>query len=195
VAHGFVPLSMQDMAIYGSFSRTAADDSRFPYAWRPYAPGVRRILNDSSLTDAEVHSKLENLGLDYISEHPASLLEAFYWNGLTRFWDVRRPSNALAEVPFEGRSRPLDKIGLGMYYVLLPLALFGLWKARSRRALVVGLLAMALAASVVFTVASGTRYRAPLEPLIVILAMSALLARAPAPAPASGDRRRDLELA
>ena len=56
-----------------------------------------------SLTDAEVHSKLINLGLDYIKDHPASLLEAFYWNGLSRLWDIRRPSNALAEVPFEGR--------------------------------------------------------------------------------------------
>jgi 4-amino-4-deoxy-L-arabinose transferase-like glycosyltransferase len=187
VAHGFVPLSMQDSAIYGTFSSTAAGDPRFPYAWRAYAPGARRILDNSSLTDAEVHSKLITLGLDYIKDHPASLLEAFYWNGLSRLWDIRRPSNALAEVPFEGRSRSLDKIGLGMYYVLVPLAVFGLWKARSRRALVLGLLAMALAASVVFTAASGTRYRAPLEPLIAILAMSALFApasaREPAPRP------------
>ncbi len=179
VAHGFVPLSMQDMAIYGTFSRTAANDPDFPYAWRPYAPGAQRILTDQSLTDAEVRSRLSNLGLDYIEDHPTSLLGAFFWNGISRLWDIRRPSTALTEDPFEGRSRLVDEVGLGMYYLLAPLAAFGLWKARSRRALVFGLLAMALAASVVFTVASGTRYRAPLEPLIVILAVSALFARAP----------------
>ena len=36
------------------------------------------------------------------------------------------------------------------------------------------LLAMALAASVVFTVASATRYRAPLEPLLAMLAVAAV---------------------
>ena len=36
------------------------------------------------------------------------------------------------------------------------------------------LLAMALAASIVFTVASATRYRAPLEPLLAILAVAAV---------------------
>ena len=179
VAHGFVPLSMQDMAVYGTFSMTAANDPDFPYAWRPYAPGAQRILNDSSLTDAEVRSKLTNLGLDYIKDHPTSLLGAFFWNGISRLWDIRRPSTALTEDSFEGRSRPVDEVGLGMYYLLAPLAAFGIWKARSRRALVLGLVAMALAASVVFTVASGTRYRAPLEPLIVILAVSALFAPAP----------------
>ena len=59
--------------------------------------------------------------------------------------------------------------------MLLPLALIGLWRARRRRALVLGVLAMALAASVVFTADSGTRYRAPLEPLIAVLACSAVL--------------------
>jgi hypothetical protein len=36
-------------------------------------------------------------------------------------------------------------------------------------------LALALAASVVFTIDAGTRYRAPLEPLIAVLACSAVL--------------------
>jgi hypothetical protein len=76
-----------------------------------------------------------------------------------------------------------------MYYVLLPLSLIGLWLARRRRELVWPVLALAFGASVVFTIAAGTRYRAPLEPLIAILACSAVVRwrerRAGAPPPAA----------
>jgi len=59
--------------------------------------------------------------------------------------------------------------------VLFVLALAGLWRRRRRRELVWPVLALALAASIVFTIDSGTRYRAPLEPLIAVLACSAVL--------------------
>ncbi len=62
-----------------------------------------------------------------------------------------------------------------MYYVLLVAALVALWRLRARRALVLPLLAMAFAASVVFTTVAATRYRLPLEPMIVILACSVLV--------------------
>jgi hypothetical protein len=61
--------------------------------------------------------------------------------------------------------------------VLLPLALVGLWRFRARRRLVIPVLAIALAASVVNTPNSTTRYRAVLEPLIVVLASAAVFAR------------------
>jgi hypothetical protein len=41
--------------------------------------------------------------------------KAFFWNGITRFWDIRRPARALNEVRFEGRSRVLTWVGLVMY--------------------------------------------------------------------------------
>jgi hypothetical protein len=63
--------------------------------------------------------------------------------------------------------------GIAMYYALLVAALVGIWRLRRRRTLVIPLLAMALAASIVFTVASATRYRAPFEPLLAILAVAA----------------------
>ena len=73
-------------------------------------------------------------------------------------------------------SQPVgDELGLDAYLVLLPLALIGLWRARRRHALVLGVLAIALGASIVFTVDAGTRYRATLEPLIAILACAGVL--------------------
>jgi 4-amino-4-deoxy-L-arabinose transferase-like glycosyltransferase len=176
VLHGFVPVSLQDAALYGTFNSQAAHDPVWPYAWRPDPPGYADVLHPARpLSDIQLRSRLISRALSYISAHPAAVPAAFFWNGLSRLWDIRRRSRSLTEVPFEGRSRLVSQIGLDIYDVLLPLALFGLWRARRRRGLVVGLLAIALGAAVVYTADSGTRYRAPLEPVIVVLACAGVL--------------------
>ena len=38
VLHGFVPVSLQDAALYGTFNAQAAHDPVFPYAWRKEPP-------------------------------------------------------------------------------------------------------------------------------------------------------------
>jgi hypothetical protein len=101
------------------------------------------------------------------------------------------------EVPFEGRDETVTGIGLAIYYPLLVAALVGLWRHRSRREVVIPVVALALVASIMFISASGTRYRAPLEPLIAILAASAFTpARRPEarplPDPSITRRERDL---
>ena len=95
-----------------------------------------------------------------------------------RTWEIQRPSRILDQARFEGRSRTVEKVALAAYWVLLVLAIAGLWRQRHRRDLVAGVLALALASSVLFTIAAATRYRVPLEPLIVILACSLLAPRA-----------------
>jgi 4-amino-4-deoxy-L-arabinose transferase-like glycosyltransferase len=186
VVHGFVPIAIDDAALYGTFNAQSAHDPVYPYAWRADPPSAAPLFSPAHpLDELTLHSKLLHLGLSYIGAHPTSMLGAFFWNGLSRLWDIRHRSRSLAEVPFEGRSRLLTNVGLDVYDVLLPLALIALWRARRRRALVLGVLAIALAAAIVFTSDSGTRYRATLEPLIAVLACAGVLgARAPAERPA-----------
>jgi 4-amino-4-deoxy-L-arabinose transferase-like glycosyltransferase len=174
---GFLPLSVQDGAAYGTFNDTAANDPVNPYAWRAIIDDMPAVLEGPPVPDSEVRSELQAAARDYIVDHPASLAEAFFWNGLSRLWDVRRPARALDEVPFEGRSKAVTEIGLYLYYPLLVLALIAIWRIRRRRDLLIPILALALAAALVYTSASGTRYRAPLEPLIAILAASCVLPR------------------
>jgi 4-amino-4-deoxy-L-arabinose transferase-like glycosyltransferase len=190
VLHGFVPISMQDAALYGTFNSQAAHDPVNPYAWRDLPPNVAPLLSHRHpLSDVDLRSRLISAGTSYISKHPTALFSAFFWNGLSRLWDVRHRTHSLAEVPFEGRSRLVTNLGLDCYVVLLPLAIFGLWRARRRRPLVLGVLALALAMSVVFTVEGGTRYRAPIEPLIVVMACAGVLGAASLRAPP----RRDVD--
>ena len=176
VEHGFVPISLQDAAAYGTFNSTSAHDPVWPYAWRPLPPEAVNLFNRSHpRTELQLRAAADHLAFVYVKAHPFSIAEAFFWNGLSRLWDVRRPARALTEVKFEGRSRFLTIAGLAMYYVLAPLALLALWRLRRRRDLVYPLIAIALGSSVVFTVDSGTRYRAPLEPMIALLACAAVL--------------------
>lgn len=174
----WVPISVQTAAGYGVFNDDAAHDSKQPWSWRPMDRRDRDLLSPKSshLTDGAFYRTLNKRMFRYIEDHPSSVPKAFFWNGITRLWDVRHPSQALAEVKFEGRTRAVTAVGLAMYWPLLLLALVGLageWR-RGRRGLVLTVLAIALAASVVYTTDGGTRYRAPLEGMIVVLASGAV---------------------
>src|SRR5207344_1528173 len=112
-------------------------DPVFPYAWRREPPSAAALFDPRHpLPDVTLRAKLIHLGESYVSAHPESVPAAFFWNGLSRLWDIRRRSRSLAEVPFEGRSRLVTNLGLDAYLVLLPLVLLGLWRARRRRSLV-----------------------------------------------------------
>ena len=174
---GFIPLSVQDAAIYGTFNSEAASDPANPWAWRPLLRNPPAVLERKTpVSDSELRSDLTDFGTEYIRNHPSSLLKAFYWNGVRRFWDLQTPGDALDQVPVFGGSKPVSAVGLGMYYVLLPLALAGLWLARRRRGIVLPVIVLALTSSIVFTADATTRYRAPLEPLIAMFAVAGVAA-------------------
>lgn len=172
-----VPISVQDAAIAGTFNDDAARDPVQPWAWRVYVRRDRDVVRRPR-SDAEFRSVLQKRARAYIREHPSSLPKAFFWNGLVRTWEIQRPSRILDQVRFDGRSRGVEKVALAAYWILLALAIAGLWRHRRRRDLVAGVLALALASSLLFTIAAATRYRVPFEPLIVILACSLLAPRA-----------------
>ena len=185
VADDFIPISMQDAAAYGTFNDDAANDPRSPYAWRVRTKREADLFDGPPIPDAEFRAELQSRARDYVKEHPSSVPKAFFWNGLSRTWDIRRPAYAIDEVAFEGRNKTVSIVGIALYYVLLLAALVALWRLRARRTLVLPVLAMALAASIVFTTIAATRYRLPLEPMIVILACSQLVAVLPFGRPAT----------
>ncbi|MDQ3936884.1 MAG: glycosyltransferase family 39 protein [Actinomycetota bacterium] len=171
-----VPISIQDAALYGTFNEEAASDDERPYAWRPVPKQYADLLTGPPLTDGEFRAELRKRAFDYIEDHPEAIPKAFFWNGITRNWDLRRPKRAIDPGGVDGRDRTIAALGYWSYWLILPLALAGLWLARRRRTLILPLLATALALSVVYTSDGGTRYRAPLEPVLAILACTAAFA-------------------
>jgi hypothetical protein len=173
----FLPISVQDAGIYGVFNDEAANDDDHPWIWRPANKRDAPLFDPAHpLEDDELRNELRDNAVEYIGDHPSSVPKAFFWNGLTRFWDVRDPDEALFEVKFQGRSRTLTWIGLVIWWILLPLGLIGLWMARRRLGISIPLAAMFVLASFVYIANSGTRYRAPFEPVFAILACSAIAA-------------------
>ncbi len=172
-----IPVSIQDAAIYGTFNDEAVNDPIQPYAWRPTPDSAREELaamEREQVDEAEFHDRLRDLGTDYILDNPQTVPVAIVRNGILRFWDLRPPSQAIDEVTTQGRSAKVRGIGLLMYYPLLIGALIGTWRLRRRREIVLPVLAAVGLVAIVFMVIGATRYRAPLEPLLVILACSLL---------------------
>jgi 4-amino-4-deoxy-L-arabinose transferase-like glycosyltransferase len=176
---GFTPISIQDAALYGTFNDEAAHDKVHPWAWRPVPHGDLSVL-ERPTSDHAFGARLRKLGTDYIRAHPSSLLKAFYWNGINRTFDVRTPPSAQYEAPFEGRVGWFSKLGAWCYLLVALAALAGLWRHRARRGLVLSVVGLFLATAIAYTGDGGTRYRAPLEPLFAVLAVSAFVSPAAA---------------
>jgi hypothetical protein len=174
VLDGFVPISIQDAAAYGTFNDTSANDPDLPWAWRPTPERDLDLFRPEArfkYTDAEWRTELQSRAWDYVKQHPESVPKAFFWNGITRTWDLRRPSHSAGEAPFEGRKKGVAYAALFIWWALLGLALVAAFRLRSqKKALLWALLALALSMSIVFTTAAGVRYRQPIEPLVIVLA-------------------------
>jgi 4-amino-4-deoxy-L-arabinose transferase-like glycosyltransferase len=171
---GFVLISIQDAALYGVFNDEAAHDHEHPWAWRALPRGYRQIVSKPT-SDHAFGARLRTLARDYIADHPASVIKAFYWNGIVRTFDVRTPAAAQYEARFEGRIGWFSKLGAWCYVLVALAALAGLWRHRARRGLVLAVAALLLATAIAYTGDGGTRYRAPLEPLLAVLAVAAFV--------------------
>jgi 4-amino-4-deoxy-L-arabinose transferase-like glycosyltransferase len=183
-----IPISTQDQAAFGTFNDDAAHDASLPYKWRPRPSRDADLFSATPpLSDGDLHTILVRRVRAYVREHPDAVPKALFWNGIVRLWDLRPPSQVTGDARFGHRNRTLTAIGLAMYWPLLLLALAGLvrlWRA-GRRDIVLAVAALAAASSVIYIGDAGTRYRAPIEALIVVLACAAVW---PAPrerAPAS----------
>ncbi|MDQ3609133.1 MAG: hypothetical protein M3459_09565, partial [Actinomycetota bacterium] len=93
VGDGFVPVSIQSAALYCTFNEVAARDEVFPYACQILTPGALEVLQ-APRSDVAFADALREQALDYIADNPLSVPQAFFWNGLSRLWDVRNPARA-----------------------------------------------------------------------------------------------------
>jgi 4-amino-4-deoxy-L-arabinose transferase-like glycosyltransferase len=157
---------------------------------REYTPGVEESVFDKQAFDQ---------GSSYIEAH-AGRLPVVMLARLGRIWEVYRPvQNVELDEFFEQRGHAASWAVLIGYYVMLPLAIFGLVAMRRRRVPIYPMIAIVIAVSV--TVVLGfpvTRYRASFDavtPVLVAVALDALWRRWRRTRPGDGTTTEPLDTA
>ncbi len=123
-------------------------------------------------------SRDQHAAVDY-AEHHVSRLPVVIVARIGRLWDFYQPIQEANVDVNEGRPVPASLAGLGVYYALLPLGCAGIVMLRRRRIRQWFLLVPAGAVTLVSALVYGlTRFRAPFEVCLVVLAAPPLVVMA-----------------
>src|SRR3954470_15267475 len=142
-------------------------------------PCYPRLAVAPGRDEADVSADLRDTGLTYAHDH-AGRIPAVVAVRVLRSFDLWSPSRATRfEADIGNRDVNVYRIGVAMYYLLLPLALFGAVMLR-RRGEPLGILLAPFAVVVVVSILGyGTpRFRVPAEIPLLVLAAAGLVALA-----------------
>jgi 4-amino-4-deoxy-L-arabinose transferase-like glycosyltransferase len=173
VMRHFIPVSDETgFTLAGTYNRVAAADQRIPYHWHFYTTVTRAQAR--RLTEPELGSRLQSAALDYIGHHSAAPVAVAYHNTL-RLLELEGTYPWRASYSNIGVSRGLARAGVLWFWLMAVLALVGAVGARARAApRWLWLTPVLLYLSVVFVNAETPRFRAPLDPFVLLLAALAL---------------------
>lgn len=130
-----------------------------------------------SENEAEVSAELARDGIEYARDN-AGRLPVVVAVRVLRTWELYRPRQQWHfEEFFEGRDRQVQKAGIAMYFLMVPLAVAGALALRRRGVPLRGLLAMFALVTLVSAGAYGfTRFRVGAEVPFVVLAAAGVAA-------------------
>jgi 4-amino-4-deoxy-L-arabinose transferase-like glycosyltransferase len=173
--HQFVPLTTETgYALAGTYNPVSQSDSQYPALWRvPVSQLVTYYRHDPSADEAQVSDHLTSQALDYIGNHPGSILR-------TTFWSVARALNLTGTgveeylAPFQGYTKGLVVASVYAFWLVLALA------AAATLAGAASPMPKALWAWPIVIVLScaifegDSRYRSPSDPFFIMLAAAAV---------------------
>lgn len=171
----FVPVSTQDgYTLAGTYNAASDADQTYPAAWRPPVAEARMIIAERPrLDEVGLGAELRRSAIDYALGHPLYPLEVGAWNTI-RVLHLDGFSYARADNGQIGIGRRLSDAGAVGLWLLLPLAVAGAVLTRTRRPPWLFWLApLAMAFAPVFIVGE-IRFRAPLDPFLLLLGGLAL---------------------
>jgi 4-amino-4-deoxy-L-arabinose transferase-like glycosyltransferase len=181
--HAFVPVSTQlGWALAGTYNNEARNDQVNPGSWRSLrrVPEYKPLVaNFPTVPEIVMERRLSHAGREFIRRHPSYLATVAYWN-TRRLLDVAswRWSRHTASTISVGPG--WADAGVVSFWIFAALALVGATRRAARRVpYYVWLLPLAMYLSVVLLAAETPRYRAPLDPFIVLLAAIALTRSTP----------------
>jgi 4-amino-4-deoxy-L-arabinose transferase-like glycosyltransferase len=182
VLHHFIPVSDETgITLAGTYNPTSAADRRIPYRWLFYlsVPSYEPIARQAPrLSEPELSSKLQHAAFHYISHHPLAPLKAGYHN-LRRLLELEGPQAWETSAGSISISTRAARIGVYGFWIVALLALGGAFTRFARRApRWLWAIPVLLALSVVFVNAETPRFRAPIDPFLIMLGSCALAAGA-----------------
>lgn len=178
VLHRFIPVSDEmGITLAGTYNPSSAADRQIPYRWKYYGdvPAYASIARASlHLTEPALSSRLTTAALHYIRSHPLAPAKAAYHN-FRRLLELEGSAAWRISGASIGLSVATTRIGVYAFWVVALLALAGLFTRRVRRA--PGWLwavPILLGLSVILVNAETPRFRAPIDPFVIMLAACAV---------------------
>jgi 4-amino-4-deoxy-L-arabinose transferase-like glycosyltransferase len=179
--HAFVPVTTQlGWALAGTYNDNARDDHVNPGSWRSlrHVPEYKPLVaNWSVVPEIVMERRLSRASRDFIGRHPSYVATVAYWN-TRRLFDVaswrwsRHTASTISVTP------GWSDAGVVSFWIFAALALAGATRRAARRVpLFVWTMPLVMFLSVIFLAAETPRYRAPLDPFVVLLAAIAITRR------------------
>ena len=170
----FVPVTDQaGVAIGGQYNDVAKD---YDWSWvGPWGvPAFADLYEGEPPGEVELGRELIDRGIDYVIDHPGSVVSVAFNNAL-RLVSLHDPiAFERSSAPVVGQPRGLAVAGAVAFWAVALVAIAGAFTAAARRIpAFIWVYAGLLIASIIF-VAGSSRYRAPLEPLVILLAAAAI---------------------
>ena len=175
--HEFVPISSETgYALAGTYNAVAQYDVQYPALWTPPAIEIYRFLKaNPRANEAQISDDLVTFARRYIGAHPSYPFVVAYWSAV-RLFNLAGPGYERFSAEFEGYPPTLAYWSVFAFWLLAALALIGIALGGWRRAPLALWACPVLILLSTLPFAGLTRYRAPADPFLVILAALALLA-------------------
>ncbi|HEX2087809.1 MAG TPA: glycosyltransferase family 39 protein [Solirubrobacteraceae bacterium] len=175
----FRPLGTQTgYTMAGQWNEEAARADDFRAAWRvpTLVPAFQDLFRRPGVTEADVDAQLRDRALDFAAERPRHVAMAFGLNAL-RMFELGPGHGFVSEVAHRegGIAKPWRPIVQASVYALVIAAAAGAWRLRRPRPLWLWSMPVLLLVAVVPLLGSP-RYRAPVDPFLILLAAGGLAA-------------------
>ena len=176
--HRFIPISDETgITLVGTYNPASAAYQPIPYKWRIYygIPQDHALIRQARhLTEPQLSDRLQSQALSYIGRHPSAPLTVAFHNTLRMFeleGAVAWRASAKAQSIPDGTAR----LGVTSFWILCGLALAGAFSRLTRAAPKwIWFVPLLLALSVVLVNVETPRFRAPVDPFLILLASAGL---------------------
>lgn len=180
VFHTFIPISTSTgNTLAGTYNDKARNDPVAPGAWKvperaaPYRAYLRRMRR-ADVPEHVVNRRLTGRVLDYVAAHPLYVPEVGFYNTV-RLLDLGGRPRSRFTAQMIGIGRSYADAAVLCFWVVGALALLGVLTRYARRSpLWLWAFPLVLFLSEVFVSTETPRFRAPLDPFVILLAALAL---------------------